>query len=136
MILLTQKEYEEVKEKVKQIEGFIRKEILPYIKGSHEIPFGEEKTKLGKSHLSLCVFDYGDGIRGYSGYLLISFDAEFVASESGGGVSVYKSLSYGGNFGYQLIADWSNVKNRLLELKTKEEREISQRKSALSNFKI
>ena len=51
MTYLTKQEYEDVKAKVKQIEEFIRTEILPHIDAIYEIPFGSEKTKAGESLL-------------------------------------------------------------------------------------
>lgn len=136
MIHLTHEEYNDVKAKVKQIEDFIRSDILPYLDNTYEIPFGNEKERSGKSHLNLYVKDDGEGLCGYSGHLFISFKPNFKPRECGGGVSIYDSLGYGGNFGYQLIADWERVKMRLLELATKKSRELSERKSVLQSFKI
>lgn len=133
---LTREEYEEVKAKVKQIEDFIRSDILPYIDRTYEIPFGTEKERSGKSHLNLYVLDYGEGLSGYSGHLFISFDPNFEPRECGGGVSIYNSWGYGGNFGYQLIADWQRVKSQLLKLKTKKDRDYAERKSVLNSFEI
>lgn len=136
MTIVTQKEYEEIKEKVKQIEEFIRADILPYIDRTYEIPFGSEKERSGKSHLNLFVKDYGEGLCGYSGHLFISFDPKFEPRECGRGVSIYNSWNYGGNFGYELIADWQRVKRKLLELKTKKDREFTERKSVIDGFTI
>ena len=133
---LTREEYEEVKAKVKQIEQFIREDILPYIEGCYEIPFGYEKTRSGKSHLRFYVYDYGTGMHGYSGSLWMSFDENYKPSECGGGVSIYNSWNYGGNFGYQLISDWQRIKNKLLDLKVKKARELSERKSVLQSFVV
>ena len=136
MTHLTQEEYKEVKERVKQIEKFIVEDVLPYVEGGHVIPFGTERTKSGKLHLELCINGGGKGVHGYSGHLWISFDENYELRESGGGVSVYNSLGYGGNFGYQLIADWQRVKSKLIELKTKKDRELSERKSVLQSFAV
>lgn len=134
MTILTKQEYEDVKAKVKQIESFIRTDILPYIDTTYEIPFGSEKEKSGKSHLNLYVLNYAEGIRGCSGSLSISFDPEFESGSTG--VHIYSSLVYGGNFGYELIADWARVKSKLLELTTKKSRELAERKSVLQGFQI
>ncbi len=136
MTFLTSEEYNEVKTKVKQIEEFVRKEVLPYIEGGHVIPFGTERTKSGKLHLELCIDGGSQDIHGYSGHLWISFNPNFQPRESGGGVSIYNSLSYGGNFGYQLIADWPTIKSKLFDLKTKKTIELSERKSVLQSFQI
>ena len=136
MAYLTKQEYEDVKAKVKQIEEFIRTEILPYIDTTYEIPFGSEKTKSGESRLNLYVLNYAEGIRGYSGHLFISFNPDFKTGTLSRGVSVYDSLVYGGNFGYELIADWSRVKSKLLELKTKKSKSLAERKSVLQSFRV
>ena len=136
MTYLTKQEYEDVKAKVKQIEDFIRTEILPYIDAIYEIPFGSEKTKSGESRLNLYVLNCADGIHGYSGHLFISFEPDFTPEEVGRGVSIYNSSVYGGNFGYELIANWSRVKSKLLELKTKTSKEAEKRKSVLQSFRV
>jgi hypothetical protein len=136
MVLVTQKEYEKIKIKVKQIEDYIRKDILPHIYGTYEISFGSEKEKSGKSHLNLYVKNHGEGISGYSGCLYISFDAKYEPEECGRGVSVYNSWNYGGDFGYELISWWPTVKAKLLELKSKKEKELSERKYVLDNFEV
>lgn len=135
MTLLTYDEYAVAKSQVKLIEEFIRKDILPYIDGCHEIQFGTERTRSGKSQLNLYV-DHSLGITGYSGYLLISFDEDYVPRECGSGVSVYDSWNYGGNFCYELIKDWQSIKNKLLNLRVKQEREARERKSVFQNFAI
>ena len=136
MILVTQKEYDEIKIKIKQIEDFIRRDILPHIDGTHEIPFGSEKERSGKSHLNLYVKGYGEGISGCSGCLYISFDEKYEPNECGRGVSVYNSWNYGGNFGYELISCWPTIKTKLLELKSKKEKELSERRYILDTFKV
>jgi hypothetical protein len=136
MTLLTDKEYAEVKVKVKQIEEFIRTNILPYIDQCYEIPFGTRKERSGKSRLNLYVYSSPQMITGYSGHLYISFQEDYKPSEIGGGVSIYDSCTYGGNFGYELISSWPMVKSKLIDLTTKKQREMSERKAVLDSFKI
>lgn len=138
MTILTKNEYDEAKTKVKQIEDFIRKDILPYMEGCHEIPFGEEKERSGRSHLNLYIYHSNNymSLSGYSGHLFISFDEDYEPRECGCGVSIYNSLNYGGNFCYQLIKDWKGIKNKLLDLKVKKKREESERKAVLQKFEI
>lgn len=138
MTHLTEKEYFNAKENVKQIENYIKQEILPYINGTLEIPFGQETNRFGKKHLILYVGNnYGNqSIVGYSGHLEISFDENYEPYECGRGVCIYNSQGYGGNFCYELIKDWQIIKNKLLDFKMTQQKKLCEIKSTLLNFAL
>lgn len=136
MIILTPTEYKNAKSKVKQIEEFIKTEILPYIYDSYKISFGTERNRYGELHLSLCVDGITKDIWGFTGHLLICFNKDDVPKESGKGVYIYDSWNYGGDFCYNLIADWTRIKKELFALIAKAHKEEFERKMVLQNFEI
>lgn len=134
MVILTTEEYNEAKNKVEQIEEFIRKEIMPNIKGAYEIPFGTEKTRLGNSHLNLYVSKYTLIV--HSGGLDVCFNEEEVPKESGRGVYIYNSWNYGGNVCYELIKEWKSIKDVLNSILDKQLNDKKEIKVVLNSFEL
>ena len=80
MTILTKEQYEEAKKRVKQIEEYIRTQIIPLINDTIYIPVGNVMEKNGKHHFNLYINSRGvnDTILGQSGHLDICFDKEDV----------------------------------------------------------
>lgn len=134
MVILTTKEYNEAINKVKQIEEFIRKEIMPDIKGTYVIPFGTEKTRGGNSHLNLYVGE--NRLVVYSGHLEVCFDKDEVPEEIGRGVCIYNSWNYGGDVCYELIREWKRIKAELNSFLTKQITDKKEVKTILNSFEL
>ena len=139
MTILTPKQYEEAKSKVKQIEEYIRTEIIPHTNDSIYLSVGNELEKnSGKHHFHLWIDSRGvsDTILGSAGHLDICFKEEDIPGEIGRGVYIYDSWNYGGEFCYELIKDWSNIKRKLLDFKGKVKRQEAETRKVFDDFKI
>ena len=139
MTILTPEQYEEAKAKVKQIEEYIRTEIIPHTNDSIYLSVGNELEKnSGNHHFHLYINSEGvnDKILGSAGYLDICFEKEDIPREVGRGVYIYDSRNYGGEFCYELIKDWSNIKRKLLDFRGKAERQELETRKVFDNFKI
>ena len=139
MTILTKEQYEEAKAKVRQIEEYIRTEIIPYTNDSIYLSVGNELEKnSGKHHFHLWIDSRGvsDTILGSAGYLDICFKEEDIPREVGRGVYIYDSWNYGGEFCYELIKDWSNIKRKLLDFKGKVKRQEAETRKVFDDFKI
>ena len=139
MTILTAKQYKEAKEKVRQIEEYIRTEIIPHTNDSIYISVGNELEKnSGRHHFHLWIDSRGvsDTILGSAGHLDIYFKKEDMPSTVGGSVYIYDSWNYGGEFCYELIKDWNNIKRKLLDFRGKVERQEAETRKVFDNFKI
>ena len=139
MTILTAKQYEEAKAKVREIEEYIRTEIIPHTNDSIYIPIGNELEKnSGRHHFHLWIDSRGSSntILGSSGYLNIYFVKEDIPSAVGSGAYIYDSWNYGGEFCYELIKDWNNIKRKLLDFKGKVERQEAETRKVFDDFKL
>ena len=139
MTILTATQYEEAKAKVRQIEEYIRTEIIPHTNDSIYLSVGNELEKnSGRHHFHLWIDSRGvnDTILGSAGYLDICFKKEDIPSEVGRGVYIYDSWNYGGEFCYELIKDWNNIKIKLLDFRGKVKRQEAETRKVFDNFKL
>ena len=117
MRIFTDEQYKELKVYGKQIEEYIRKEIIPYVKYTECLEIGTEKTKLGNAQYTLIIDKHH--FVGYSGHLGICFKEEERSREIGRDVYVYDSWNYGAEYLYQLCSNWkngTNIKQRLISM--------------------
>jgi hypothetical protein len=114
MFNLTMEQHTQAKAAAKQIETFIRKEIMPYIEYTQEIPFGTEKTKSGRSQLNLYVGKNTLHINSQA--LGIYFLEKDIPTEIGAGVWLYGSGTHSTTACFELIRYWPKIKNKLLSI--------------------
>lgn len=134
MRIFTNEQYEELKVYGKQIEEYIRKEIIPYVKYTECLEIGTEKTKLGNAQYTLIIGKHC--LVGYSGHLGICFKEENRSNECGRDVYVYDSWNYGAEYLYQLCSNWkngTNIKQRLISMVDKSKAESGK---VFSNFTV
>jgi hypothetical protein len=136
MIILNEKEYETAKAATRQIEKFIKDEICPRIRYEYEIPVGNEKTRTGRAALAIIIDNWRGvpSIRARTGSLALTFDEskprEFLET------CVYDSWNFGGDFCFQLVANWPSVKRELLRLLELPENNETKRNAIFSDFQI
>ncbi len=136
MIILNNTEYQAAKAATRQIEKFIKEEICPYIREEYEIPVGSEKTRTGRAALAIIIDNWRGtpSIRARTGSLALSFDEEKPREYLE--CCVYDSWNYGGDFCYQLVANWPNIKRDLLRIRDLPENNAAKRNAVFSEFQL